>query len=68
MELEIIALISGVTKLRCEFFFWENRLWDALFFSVSGLHLIYCWMANTNSVRVFFFPPFKGTLLKVVPM
>lgn len=39
--------------------------------SVSGLHLIYCLMANTNSVRfwvVFFLFHFEGTLLKVVPM
>lgn len=51
IELKIVALISEVDKiLRYIGKVWENRLWDALLFSMSGLHLIYCLMANTSSV------------------
>lgn len=52
----LISMAGKNTKLRCEFLRGggESRLWDGLF-SVSGLHLIHCLMANTNSVRFFFF-------------
>lgn len=70
MELEItdISVLSKNTKLRRKiFFFEENGPWDALFCVWFTFNILFDGKHKFCEF-FFFFPLFKGTLLKVVPM